>query len=99
MKLPNKSKQPIVVYTSKVPVTVDAKHLAEEIRRAINMSIVGETDVNECGKDGIIVPKSYPKNKLKILKEAHHRIMASRTQQIEFDITDHGEFINFRIPK
>lgn len=93
-----KSKQNIV-YTCRVPVTVCAKGHAQEIRRAINLAVVGEVDVNEFNDAGVIVPKKYPDEKRKILKDAHYGIMRSEQIAVEFDVTDHGEFINFRVPK
>jgi hypothetical protein len=94
-----KSKDPNIVYTCKVPITVSAEEHAIEIRRAINLAVVGEVNVNEYNDAGVIVPKNYPTDKSKILKDAHYGIMRSQSIYVEFDVTDHGEFINFRVPK
>lgn len=89
-----------IVYTAKVPVTVSpGEHIINKIRKAINLAVMGTEAINEYGAEGYLVPKKFPAKKLDILKEAHFGIMRSEVITIEFDITERGQFINFRVAK
>jgi hypothetical protein len=92
-------KKPKIVYTAKIPVTISAHGHHEQIRKAINLAVVGMEAVNEYDENMQLVPKKFPAKKLSILKDAHYGIMRSETIMIEFDVTETGQFINFRVAK
>lgn len=89
-----------IIHTLSVETTLHIdEEIKKEIRRQLNLAIVGHEECNKINKEGVIVGKKYSKEKLKKLDEAHHHATVSHRAMVTFDITDAGDWINFRIEK
>jgi hypothetical protein len=89
-----------IVHTCKVPVAIclDTDTLIR-VTRKINKALTGQLFVNEYDENRKIVRrKDISPETHTILADAHHAINGSLVIHVTFDVTDHGEFINFRVP-
>ena len=87
-----------IVSTERTFVHISLPHITKtEIFRKINLAITGKENCNEYDGEKI-VPINSPEID-KQLCHAHRNAAMSRSVEIEFDVTDKGEFVNFRFVK
>jgi hypothetical protein len=86
-----------IIATQKIEVLLSLpKHKLPCIREALNMAIVGQKAVNKNTPNGLVAIE-FSEDKQKRLEDAHYKLEKCRHVNIEFDITDTGDWINFRI--
>ena len=95
-----KKATPKIVGSAKTYVTI---HLPDNqqtaLRMAINLSLAGTNNINKLVDGKYVANMDIPPDVREKLKEAHYALAWSNEIEIEYDITEFGEKINYRILK
>ena len=73
------------------------EHEKGDLRRKVNLAVLGKETVNKVDKKTGELVSDTPKEQEALVYEAHCNIAASHGITVEWDVTDQGEFINYRV--
>lgn len=69
----------------------------EDLRKAVNLAVLGKEKVNKVNKKTGKIVSDTSKEKEDLVRLAHYNIASGHGITVEWDVTDEGKYINYRV--